>query len=108
MEKPVSTEVDCMKCWFAQDEVEERRVVRLDDEKEDFLCWNLVQGGPNDDIVRIRPYPVANEVGIPGCCRHHGDLQHINCFGYNHNCLQARTVTRKRILYTSILVHKGK
>ena len=97
-----------MKCWLAQDEVEERRVERLDDEEEDFLCWNLVQGGPNDDVVRIRPYPVANEVGIPGSCRYHCDLQHFSCFGYIRHCLQARTVTRKRTLYTSILVRKGK
>ena len=108
MEKPASTKVDCMKRWFAQDEVEERGIVRLDDEKEDFLCWNLVQGGPNDNVVRIRPYPVANEVGIPGSCGHHGNLRHISCFGYIRHCLQARTVTRKRILYTSILVRKGK
>jgi len=67
-----------MEGRFAYQEVEQRSVVRLDNEEEDLLCRYIEQSGPDYDIVRVRPYSVANQIRVPGSCRDDGNLIYIS------------------------------
>lgn len=54
-----------MKGWFAGQKIEDRGVVRLNDEEEDLFRGYFEQSGANNGICRIRPYSTVDEVGIP-------------------------------------------
>jgi hypothetical protein len=59
---------------LGEDEVQQRRVVCLDEEEEDLLNWDVKQRRAGDDVAGIAPYAVADQVRVPweGC--EYGDL----------------------------------
>ena len=67
-----------MKCRLAEQEVEEGGIVGLDDEEEDFLCWDSKERGSNDHVGRICPYPRMDQVRIPRCGRDDGNLNRVS------------------------------
>ena len=64
-----------MKGGFAEQQVEQRGVVCLYYEKENFLCRYAKEGGANNGIRRIGPYPSVDQVRVPGRGRHDSYLQ---------------------------------
>ena len=54
-----------MKGRFAECQVKQGGVVRLDHEEEDLLQRNVEEFRPKHDIGRVAPDVVSNEVGIP-------------------------------------------
>lgn len=90
-------QVDGLEGRFGEDEVEERGVVCLHDEEEDFLEGNLKQLRPNNDVARIAPNAVADEVGIPRNGGGNGDLVVVSAQSPIKH-ISSRTATRKAIL----------
>lgn len=68
-------QVDWVKGRLAQEQVKQRRVVGLNDEEEDFLERNVEQLRANDNIVRVGPDARSNQIRVPRCCGHDGDLE---------------------------------
>lgn len=68
------TQVDGLEGGLAEDEVEERGIVRLHNEEEDFFKGDVKQLRAHNDVSRIAPDAVADEVRIPGDCCDDGDL----------------------------------
>ena len=66
-----------MKCWLAEDQVEQASVIRLNDEEKEFFRWNAEKRGTNNGIFWIGPYPSSDKIRVPGCGRHHGNLTDI-------------------------------
>lgn len=58
-----------MKDGFAQKQVNQRGIVRLNDEEKDFLSGYGKQSGSDNYAWRICPYLAPDEIGIPGNCR---------------------------------------
>ena len=67
-------EIYGMKHGFAEDEIQERSVVGLDDEKEDLFERYVEQLWANYHVLGVAPDVVANEIRIPRCRRDHCDL----------------------------------
>lgn len=63
-----------MECGLAEDQIQQRGVVCLDEEKEDFLEGNVKQRGANNDMVRVAPYVGADQIRVPWYCCSDGDL----------------------------------
>ena len=63
-----------VKYGFAEKEVQESRVVGLNDEEEEFFQRYVVQLWTYYDILRVAPDVIADEVGVPWCCRNYSDL----------------------------------
>jgi hypothetical protein len=63
-----------LKRGLAEDQIQQRGVVRLDEEEEDFLERNVKQRGANNDMVRVTPYIGTDQIGIPRYCCSDGDL----------------------------------
>ena len=99
-----------MEGGLAQNQVQQRRIIRLDHKEEEFFNWDIVEGVANDHIRRIRPYPATNQVRVPRDSCSDGDLSHLSP---EHSSLDqsysasTHTVMRKAILYRSRRVHKG-
>lgn len=51
-----------MECGLAENEVEHRGIVGLDDEEEDFFCRDSKERWADDGIGRIGPYPRVYQV----------------------------------------------
>lgn len=66
-----------MKCGFAEQEIEKRGIVGLDDEEEDFFCRYSEESGANDGIGRVGPDSRVNEVGVPWSGRENSDLDSL-------------------------------
>lgn len=62
-----------MQDRFAEEEVQQRGVVSLDDEEEHFFEWDAEEGGPEDGIGRVGPDAGVDEVAVPGDCGDDGD-----------------------------------
>jgi hypothetical protein len=58
-------QVDGLEGWSAQDDIQQRGVVSLDDEEEDFFEGNVEQLGSNNNMARVAPDAGSDEVGIP-------------------------------------------
>jgi len=59
---------------LAEDQIQQRGVVCLYKEEEDFLERNVKQRGANNDMVRVAPYIGANQIRVPWYCGSDGDL----------------------------------
>jgi len=55
-----------MKSGLVQEKVEQRGVIRLDDEEEEFFGRDPKESGPGNGVRWVRPYSVPDEVRIPG------------------------------------------
>lgn len=51
-----------MECGLADEQVQERGIVGLDDEEENLFCWNFEERRPNDCVWRIGPYLRMDQV----------------------------------------------
>ena len=71
---PLGSKINRLDRRFAQDQVEQRGVVGLDDEKENLLKWDIEELWANDDMAWIAPYASADQVRVPGNGVGDGDL----------------------------------
>lgn len=79
-----------MEGGLAEDQVEKRGIVGLDDEKEDFFCGNSKERRANDGTWRIGPYSRVYQVRVPWRGRDDGDLSMISSVfaGQNQSSIQ--------------------
>jgi hypothetical protein len=103
----VSTQIGGLECWLAQNKIQERGVVGLDNKEKDLLERDVKQRGTNNDMAGIAPDACANKVRIPRKGRGDSNLQLSARMAFQ-NCGRGRTLMRKRILKTSILVNRGR
>jgi hypothetical protein len=70
----VSTQIGGLECWLAQNKIQERSVVGLDDKEEDLLERDVKQRWTDNDMAGIAPDACANEVRVPRKGRGDGNL----------------------------------
>ena len=63
-----------MEHGFAENEIEQSGIVRLDDEEKDLFERYVQQLWPDYYVFRVAPDVVANEVRVPWYRRDHCDL----------------------------------
>lgn len=94
-----------LKRGLGENEIQERSVVRLDEEEEDLLERNVKQRGASNDVAGIAPDAVANQIRVPreGC--EHGDLalstERLHCYsastyGHQENDLEGIELGEER------------
>lgn len=67
-----------MEYWFAEEKVEQRCIVGLDDKEEDLFRRNLEEGRTNDGVGRICPYPGVDEVRVPWSSGYDSNLRMVS------------------------------
>jgi hypothetical protein len=58
-------QINWLEGWSAQNDIQQRGVVCLDDEEEDFLDRNVEQFRSNNHMARVAPDAGSDEIGIP-------------------------------------------
>ena len=73
----LTAEVDGMEDGLAQEQVEERSVVGLDDEEKELFERDAKDGGAEDGGFGVGPDGVLDEVRVPG---RRGDDGNLGCY----------------------------
>jgi hypothetical protein len=101
----VGAQIDGLERRLAENEVQQRGVVCLDDKEKDLFEGDIEQRRPGDHVAGIAPDARTDEVRVPGNGSAHGDL---HCQRRRGSMGASRTVMRKTTLKTSSLVNSGR
>jgi hypothetical protein len=96
-----------LKGGFTEYEIQQRGIVRLNDEEEELFERNVKQRRTDDDMAGVAPDAGANQVRIPRYCCGDSDLALLST-GTPRTVVLRRTTIRKTTLKTSSLVNSGR
>jgi len=78
MKELMSTEIYWMKNGLAEEQIEQRGVVSLDEKEKDLLRRYAEQSRTDDGGGRVCPYPSVDQVRVPWRGGKHRDLLRIS------------------------------